>query len=208
MQLESLQYLIKFHSLLVDPEDIEALSLQIYYITEYGYVLSRDAKQIHRIILNPKSNETIDHINGNKLDNRKSNLRICTQAENNRNRKVDDIKGYKGIRYTSGNYTVRVANDTIGTYSDLEAAKNSYNYFAAIKFGAFYKPNPVSKLMTLEEFEEYRTKRTRQGFQISYNKKHNRYHAYNEELGKMIYIGSYSSKEEAQGAIREEREIQ
>ena len=40
---------------------------------------------IHRKIMNPYSTEFVDHIDWNKLDNRKSNLRICTKTENNIN---------------------------------------------------------------------------------------------------------------------------
>lgn len=42
---------------------------------------------IHRLIMNPNKNQQVDHINGNPLDNRRINLRICTPQQNIHNSK-------------------------------------------------------------------------------------------------------------------------
>lgn len=44
--------------------------------------------RMHRFILMAKHNQIVDHINGNGLDNRRKNLRICTASDNQRNRKT------------------------------------------------------------------------------------------------------------------------
>jgi hypothetical protein len=54
---------------------------------------------LHRFIMNCPSDMVVDHISGNTLDNRRENLRICTQAENNRNlpKPKTNTSGYKGV---------------------------------------------------------------------------------------------------------------
>ncbi|WP_252233758.1 HNH endonuclease [Clostridium sp. ZS1] len=54
---------------------------------------------MHRFIMNPPSNKLIDHINGNKLDNRKCNLRIVNKSQNAMNSKKpkNNTSGVKGV---------------------------------------------------------------------------------------------------------------
>lgn len=55
--------------------------------------------RLHRFLLNPPSGTFIDHINRNGLDNRKCNLRLATQTQNNANTKlrIDNSSGTKGV---------------------------------------------------------------------------------------------------------------
>ena len=79
----------------------------------------------------------IDHINGDSLDNRLSNLRAVTQAENNRNVKIcrkDSVTGVKGIYYNASykkskkKFAVKVHHHEkqylLGRYESLQAAYN------------------------------------------------------------------------------------
>lgn len=56
---------------------------------------------LHRLITNCPSDKVVDHINHDKTDNRKSNLRICTRQENNRNRRLakNNISNTTGVYY-------------------------------------------------------------------------------------------------------------
>jgi hypothetical protein len=55
--------------------------------------------ELHRWIMNPKKGEYVDHIDGNTLDNRRQNLRICTNAANLRNGKIrpNNNSGITGV---------------------------------------------------------------------------------------------------------------
>lgn len=65
----------------------------------------------------------IDHIDGNKSNNQLSNLRVCTNAENMRNRgkNSNNTTGYKGVRKDErdGRYYPRIQNPTAGRYESL-----------------------------------------------------------------------------------------
>jgi hypothetical protein len=90
---------------IVDAEDYERVS-------RYKWCLSRTGKQLyaqrrtggktirmHQFIMKPPKGMVVDHIDGNGLNNRRSNLRICTRPENTRNRRrnPNTASGYKGV---------------------------------------------------------------------------------------------------------------
>ncbi len=58
------------------------------------------SRLLHRYILNPPKGLTVDHINRNPLDNRKCNLRICSQFENNQNQS-HNISGKVGVCWSN-----------------------------------------------------------------------------------------------------------
>lgn len=99
----------------------------------YGYIRARGTEgkfvSIHRIITGCKNNEQVDHINRNPIDNRKLNLRVCTNAENSRNKNIrnSNSTGFIGVsKRENGTYRVRIRKDggeiTIGHYVDIHEA--------------------------------------------------------------------------------------
>ncbi len=70
---------------LVDEDDYDKVSKTKWYLVN-GYARSRGGVSMHRAIMSPPCDMVVDHKNHNKLDNRKCNLRICSQHENSKNR--------------------------------------------------------------------------------------------------------------------------
>jgi hypothetical protein len=95
-------------------------------------------KLMHRVIMGAKTGELVDHINHNTLDNRRSNLRLCTVRQNSFNRKLygNNTSGYKGVflRKESGQYRagIRVDNKMHwrGGYDNAIDAAIAYNDMA------------------------------------------------------------------------------
>lgn len=59
---------------------------------------------LHRLIMAAKQGDTVDHISGDSLDNTRSNLRLCTVAQNIQNAKIrpDNTSGFKGVSWHKG----------------------------------------------------------------------------------------------------------
>lgn len=92
---ERLIELTKGKFAIVDDELFDYLNQWKWHLTTSGYAARRfnfgykDAKVVfmHRLIIPVPYLREVDHINGNKLDNRKGNLRVASRTENNKNRK-------------------------------------------------------------------------------------------------------------------------
>lgn len=66
---------------------------------------------MHRQIMNAPSGMVIDHINGNSLDNRKSNLRICTHRQNQQNRYTHRAGRLVGATFKKGKWIAKITYD-------------------------------------------------------------------------------------------------
>jgi hypothetical protein len=101
---------------------------------------------MHKLIMETPSGMNTDHINGDRLDNRKSNLRICTHKENQRNMKMhkDNTSGYKGVsRSREGRWVVKIGNKYIATFKDIVEAAKRYNVEAKARYGEYAKLNNI-----------------------------------------------------------------
>ena len=94
-------------------------------------------KSIHRVVMDNPEGMEVDHINGNPLDNRKENLRICTRAQNSQNKKLraDSKSGYKGVyERSNGRFQAYIGdpdkhgrNIKLGCYDTPEEAARAYD---------------------------------------------------------------------------------
>jgi hypothetical protein len=83
--------------------------------------------RLHRFLLKPKKNYIIDHINGDGLDNRRINLRICSDVENKRNflgrLQSNNKSGCIGVNYRKDRKKWRAYIDIYGKYISLGSYK-------------------------------------------------------------------------------------
>lgn len=154
---------ISNQEVLVDDNMLEELSKWGWWVTKAGYVLWQQClgkvagkyryKNIfmHRLVASTPDGKITDHINGNKLDNRKENLRVCTHKGNNSNSKLfsTNSSGYRGVSRirSTGKWrsTISVDNKSVnlGHFESPVEAALAYNEAAREYHGEFAKVNKV-----------------------------------------------------------------
>lgn len=140
----------------VDDQDYEALAARHWYLKPNGYAMAtfpkpeggREYRTMHRVILDVPRGIQVDHINRDRLDNRRTNLRISDQSQNLANqvsRRGTSV--FKGVYWTAAQKgwaaTIRHDGRTIplGVFdSEIEAAF-AYDAAAAEHFGNFARLN-------------------------------------------------------------------
>jgi len=117
-------YLTRGKESIIDKEDYDRVNKYMWHTGNHGYASHKNNSEsllLHRFIMSPKEGEYVDHINGNKLDNRKVNLRICSNSENAMHRvnlQSNNKSGYQGVHFdkSRGKWMsyIKVDNKRIG----------------------------------------------------------------------------------------------
>lgn len=132
----------------IDKDDYDKVSKQKWHY-DGKYVKGNTNKtRLHRFILG-EPDGVVDHINGDCLDNRKVNLRVCGQWQNTMNRgaQKNNESGYKGVSYSNGmkGYYAQLSNGGqryhIGYFKTPEEAAVEYDKLALKYFGEFAYTN-------------------------------------------------------------------
>jgi hypothetical protein len=142
--------------ILVSPEDVWLLTSYPWYCSPAGYIRTMwsdengklRAAYLHRIIANPPHGMTVDHINGNKADNRRENLRVCSHRENTHGARTlsrRNKSGYIGVHKAKNSWRamIRVDNKAIclGCHGSAEDAARARDMAARHHFGPLAKLN-------------------------------------------------------------------
>lgn len=119
----------------------------------YWYAVTNDGggrKRLvmHREILGAKQHEIVDHVNGDTLDNRRSNLRLCNRSENmaNRAKRVGRSR-FKGVVYRAdrNRWYAQIGHNGrrrfLGSFETEESAAIAYDAAARSLFGSFARLN-------------------------------------------------------------------
>lgn len=93
----------------------------------------------------PPSNMQIDHINGDRSDNRIENLRLCTQSQNNVNRVISKRDLPRGVYRKGNRYIAQVRNTHLGTFTTIEDAEAAFISSATRLYGSFFSTRTEPK---------------------------------------------------------------
>lgn len=97
---------------------------------------------LHRWLMGTPDGMDTDHINGNKLDNRRSNLRVCTRAQNAQNRHAQTNNRscqFKGVNlHKNGSWRMHIQ---VSGFSTSEEAARAYDRVARMFHGEFANLN-------------------------------------------------------------------
>jgi len=101
--------------------------------------------RLHRLLLDAPPGLQVDHIDGDPTNNRRSNLRLCTHAENGKNqrRPSTNSSGFKGVSWHKrdkrwyARIMINRKNKHLGCFDTPEDAKAAYDVAAERLFGEF-----------------------------------------------------------------------
>lgn len=132
----------------VDDEDYEFLKQFKWTLTANGYAMA--GVRMHRLVMKAPDGVEVDHIKGDRLDNQKRSLRLCTPAQNSQNKKQyrETKSGFKGViaqstqphRFQAKICYKRKAYH-LGTFKKRETAALMYDFWATEIFGEFAQTN-------------------------------------------------------------------
>ena len=139
----------------VDPVDYERLKGYTWRLSSHGYAYRTEQGAgrvyLHREVMGyPKAH--VDHVNGDRLDNRKANLRAATHRQNQHNAKKrgGTASRFKGVSFYAGKWVARITvdrrNKYLGCFDDENEAAHAYDVAAREQFGAYARLNNPGRL--------------------------------------------------------------
>jgi hypothetical protein len=196
---------------IVDPEDADLAQWKWY--SNKGYA-RRNVKNnplfLHRVVLERKLQRSlqpgmmVDHINGQTLDNRRANLREVTRTQNARNSQLqkNNTTQYIGVSYNKrqGRYLARIGSDgkLLGIFETALDASFCYDKAALAQWGEYARLNhPVGEVLAWQEPPRPLHRLNTSGYRGVSQVKGGKWQASYRHDGKLLYLGTYDTIEEA-----------
>lgn len=140
---------------MVDLDDLARVINRSWHVVQAGshsyagsfFPGAKSHTLMHRYVASAPKGMYVDHVDGNTLDNRKCNLRVCTNSQNSKNRVA--VNGFKGVGWmkTKGAWRARIKTEYVekhlGLFDSAEDAATAYNFAAAELHGGFARFNTV-----------------------------------------------------------------
>ena len=161
-------YIIYFkdgESFFIDRDDFSSVSKRSWNHGKRGYPTSTirsnengkktsRSQTLHKYILAPPKGVDVDHISGNKLDNRRVNLRLCTHQQNmfNQKKRNTNSTGFTGVSFLkcAGKYEAYVhcggVKHHLGLFTSLSDAASVRDKAASRLFGDYARLNTQAEL--------------------------------------------------------------
>ena len=136
---------------LFDKIDLPLIKRHTWYLGKRGYPAThyRGRTVVFHRLLFPEADGEVDHINGDKMDNRRSNLRICTHQQNafNQKRRCTNTSGFIGVSpvrdapFYEAYIHLHGKKHHLGTFSDPKQAARTRDAVARLVFGEYARLN-------------------------------------------------------------------
>lgn len=142
----------------VDDADFERISKYTWFLSNKGYAVASTHVNgsiqnfyLHRVVLDAPKDIWTDHIDGDRLNNTRANLRLCTATQNNMNlaKRKGTTSRFKGVYWCKqkGKWHTRIKMfgkaKHLGFFSDEQAAAIAYDEAAINLFGQFARINNI-----------------------------------------------------------------
>lgn len=144
---------------IIDSEDFSAVECYKWNYSNSGYAKTavphptikgrQSYLYMHTLLMSTPKGMHVDHKDGNSLNNQRSNLRLCSHADNMRNSKIpkNNTSGYKGVGFLkrSGRWNACIyfmnKRIHIGNYTNKDDAARAYDTKATELYGEFARLN-------------------------------------------------------------------
>jgi len=141
---------------LVDDSTLKQYGHMSWFLSDTGYAVRRPSLddgtkvtiRLHRLVTNAPEGMVVDHVKKDKLDNRLSNLRVCTQKTNTQNRKNTKVYAWDKSK---AKWIVRYRSTFYGRYETEQEAKKAYQLACS---GVEYKKTRRKQYMLPEHISK------------------------------------------------------